>query len=224
MTRASAASILVWDLPVRIVHWLLVALLAFQVVSAWHGGEWMRWHAASGYTILFLIAFRVCWGFVGTRHARFSSFLAGPAAVVRMLPAMFRRKPLEFAGHNPLAGWMVVVLLAALLLQVGTGLFGNDGAGFEGPLATRVTAETSAAITAFHRFNARIVLGLSALHVAAALWHLAFKRDNLIAAMVTGRKALAFDAPETGTVRAAPLLLSLALALLLVYVVLGTAL
>ena len=216
--------ILVWDLPVRIVHWALVALLAFQVFSAWLGGEWMRWHELSGYTILFLVAFRIAWGVVGTRYARFSSFVAGPGAVLRMLPGMLRREPLPFAGHNPLAGWMVLALLAALALQAGTGLFANDGAGFQGPFAAYVSTERSAGITVFHRANARVVLALSALHVAAALWHLLFKRDNLIAAMVTGRKALRFEAPETDGVSAARLLAALFAALLIVYVVAGGAL
>jgi cytochrome b len=224
MTPPKRTAIRVWDLPVRIVHWVLVLLLAFQVLSAWRGGAWMQWHAYSGYCILFVLAFRVAWGFNGTRYARFSSFVAGPRAVLGMLPRMFRREPLPYAGHNPLAGWMVLALLAALALQLATGLFANDGAGFEGPFARLVTADTSASITIFHRANARLVIVLSALHVGAALWHLFFKRDDLISAMVHGRKSLAFEAPETGPGRPRALLVSLAVALILVYVVLGAAL
>lgn len=216
---ATRRAILVWDLPVRLVHWALVLLLGFQVFSAWRGGEWMQWHAYSGYSILFLVTFRVAWGFLGTRYALFSGFLAGPAAVLRMLPAMLRREPLPFAGHNPLAGWMVMALLAALLLQAATGLFANDGAGFQGPLAAYVSTERSADITAIHRANLRVVLLLSGLHVAAAFWHLLFKRDDLISAMFSGRKSLAFDAPEMGPVRPGRLLAALAVALILVYVV-----
>ena len=221
---ASRRAILVWDLPVRLVHWALVLLLAFQVFSAWRGGAWMQWHAYSGYSILFLVAFRIAWGFLGTHYARFSSFLASPAAVLRAVPAVFRRAPMAYAGHNPLAGWMVVALLASLLVQIGTGLFANDGAGFQGPLASRISIDASAGITIFHRANARVVLLLSALHVAAALWHLLFQRDNLFAAMFTGRKALAFDAPETGVIRFGRLLAALCAGLLIVYVVLGAAL
>lgn len=222
---ATRRAIQVWDLPVRIVHWALVALVGFQVLSGWRGGEWMEWHARSGYGILFLVACRIAWGFAGTRYALFSSFLAGPAAVARMLPGLLRRGPLPFAGHNPLAGWMVVALLGALAVQAVTGLFADDGAGFAGPLAARVSAEASASLTAFHRANVRVVLALSALHVAAALWHLLFKRDNLIASMVSGRKWLADDAaPEAGAVRPARLLAALAAALLIVYVGVGAAL
>ena len=215
----SPRAIRVWDLPVRLVHWALVLLLGFQVFSAWRGGEWMQWHAYSGCTILFLVVFRIAWGFLGTRYALFSSFIASPAAVLRMLPAMFRREPLPYAGHNPLAGWMVLAIFVALLLQAATGLFANDGAGFQGPLAGYISTEASAGLTVFHRANIRVVLVLSGLHVGAAFWHLLFKRDDLISAMFHGRKSLRFDAPEMGAIRPARLLLALAVALILVYVV-----
>ena len=137
------AEVEVWDLPVRLVHWALVLLLCFQLTSAHIGGEWMRWHAWSGYTILVLVVFRIVWGFAGTTHARFASFVTGPGAVARFLPRLAAREPLPYASHNPLAGWMIVALLVSLLLQAGSGLFSNDGAGFEGPLASLVGVDAS---------------------------------------------------------------------------------
>jgi cytochrome b len=212
----------VWDLPVRAVHWALAVLFAFQVTSAYLGGDWMRWHAYSGYAILTLVVFRVSWGFAGSRHARFAQFLASPAAVLRFLPQLASREPLPYVGHNPLAGWMVVALLVCLLLQAGSGLFANDGAGFEGPLARLVTLELSGALSQFHRANVKVLTVLIGLHVAAAIFHAVVRRENLIGAMLTGIKRVPL--PESvglespGTLR---ILILLALSLVFVYVVVG---
>ena len=178
----------VWDVPVRLVPWAFVLLLAMQVVTGKLGGSWMTWHVYSGYAAMVLVFFRLAWGFVGSTHARFVSFLAGPRAGLRFARRLFSRQAVPQVGHNPLGGWMVIALLASLLLQVASGLFANDGAATEGPLARYISFEHSGTVTDLHRLNLKLLLVLSGLHVAAALFHWLVKREDLIRAMFTGVK------------------------------------
>jgi cytochrome b len=175
-----------------------VALVATNVVTGFTGGSALRIHRLSGYTILALVLFRAAWGFVGGRHARFGAFLRGPRAIVTFLrETLALRRPLHL-GHNPLAGWMTLALLASLLVQAGTGLFANDDILFEGPLAGAVSKDLSDTLTAVHRRNAKVLLALVAMHVGAVLFHLVVERQNLIVAMFTGRKRWpeASEAPD----------------------------
>jgi cytochrome b len=222
MSPPERAPILVWDLPVRIVHWTLALLFAFQLVTGYLGGDLMPWHGLSGYCILVLVVFRVLWGFAGTRYARFTQFLAGPAEVLRFLPRLGSREPLPYLGHNPLAGWMVVALLVSLLAQAGSGLFANDGADFAGPLASLVTLETSAAFSQFHRANVTLLFVLVCVHLGAAAYHALVRREGVIRAMFTGTKPAAL-AEAMGAAPANPwrVALLLALAMFFVYVVVG---
>lgn len=178
----------VWDLPVRLFHWVLVVLLAFQVASGKLGGEWMAWHARSGYAVLALVVFRILWGFWGGTHARFASFLAGPGATLRFARRLFSREAVPQVGHNPLGGWMVLALVVATLLQAVTGLFANDGAAVEGPLAPLVSIGDSDRLSIFHRWNVTVLLALSGLHLAAVAFHWLVKKENLVGAMFTGVK------------------------------------
>jgi cytochrome b len=196
-------TIRVWDAPVRAVHWVLAVLVATSVATGFTGGNALSLHRFSGYAILALVVFRVLWGFAGGRHAQFATFLRGPRAVatfVRETAAL--RRPLHI-GHNPLAGWMVVALLAALLVQGGTGLFANDDIAFEGPLVRLVGKDLGDLLTAVHRKTARILLALVAMHLGAVLFHFVVERRNLVAAMFTGRASWpeALDAPEPGRPR-----------------------
>ncbi len=198
-----AREIRVWDLPVRTVHWVQVALVATSVATGFTGGNALRLHRWSGYAILALVLFRATWGFVGGHHARFAAFLRGPRAIadfVRETASL--RRPLHF-GHNPLAGWMVLALLAALLAQAGTGLFANDDIAFEGPLATAVAKSLSDALTSAHKINARILIALVAMHLGAVLFHLIIERRNLVAPMFTGRARCpeGLEAPDPGRPR-----------------------
>jgi cytochrome b len=94
----------------------------------------------------------------------------------------------RFLGHNPLGGWSVLLMLASILLQASTGLFANDDIATEGPLASRVSGATSSLLTTLHRINFYVLLALICLHLAAILYYLLVKRENLIGAMITGRK------------------------------------
>ena len=184
----------VWDAPVRLFHWLLVLLFAFMLVSGRIKGDWMVWHMRSGYAILTLVLFRILWGFAGSSYARFSGFLAGPAACLGFAKKLLARAPAPSAGHNPLGGWMVLALLIALLVQTGTGLFANDDILNEGPLASLVTKAMSDQLTSLHHLNLKLLLVLAAVHLLAVGYHALVMKENLIGAMFTGVKLLPKDA------------------------------
>jgi len=195
---AGETQVKVWDAPVRLFHWLLVLLFAFSFFTGKAGSEWTEWHMRSGYTILGLLLFRVMWGFAGSTHARFTSFLAGPTTCLEFAKKLLARAPAPYAGHNPLGGWMVLVLLLALLFQTGTGLFANDDVLWEGPLAALVSKATSDQLTTYHSWNVNFLLLLVGLHVIAVLYHAGFMKENLIGAMFTGVKRM--PAAATGGV------------------------
>jgi len=180
----------VWDLPVRLFHWVLVALFAFMFFSGKMKGNWMEWHMYAGYMILALVLFRILWGFAGSTYARFSSFLAGPSAGIAFVRKLLSRSPVHVPGHNPLGGWMVLVLLLVLLAQAGTGLFSNDDISIEGPLYKFVSKDLSDRLTSFHYYNFYVLLALAAVHIAAVAFHVFVKKENLVSAMFTGVKKL----------------------------------
>ena len=184
--------ILVWDVPVRLFHWLLVALMATSYFSGRAGGDWMQLHFWSGYGILTLLLFRLVWGFVGSTTARFSSFLKGPRAAFTHVAHFFREGGPRDIGHNPLGGAMVLVLIFAVLAQVVTGLFtaDTDTGMVNGPLALKVADKWVERATDFHAWWINVLLILAAVHVAAVVLYLVWKRHNLIGAMVTGRKRI----------------------------------
>ena len=188
MPQEASVAIKVWDVPVRLFHWAIVLLFAVQLATGWIGGNVMSWHSYSGYGVLVLVLFRILWGFAGSTHARFASFIAGPVATLHFAKRLFSREAVPQVGHNPLGGWMVIALVASLALQAATGLFANDGLATEGPLAAFVSLDVSNSISTIHRGNLKVLLALSALHILGVLFHLVVKRDNLIGAMFTGVK------------------------------------
>jgi cytochrome b len=177
-----------WDLPVRIFHWLLVLLVISQITTASIGGNAMQLHALGGYSILALVLFRILWGFLGGTHARFHDFVRGPAAVIRYAKSLRKGPHVEHRGHNPLGGWSVMAMLGSLLVQAATGLFANDDVMMEGPLVKHVSGRSSEIATAIHDVNAAVLLALIAVHVAAVLFYLLARKENLIAPMISGRK------------------------------------
>jgi cytochrome b len=187
----ASVTIKVWDAPVRLFHWLLVALITVSVSTGYIGGNWMRWHVWSGCAILGLLIFRLLWGFAGSTTARFAHFVRGPSAALGYARGLLGRTPSHTPGHNPLGGWMVVALLLSAALQAGTGLFSNDDIATEGPLYDKVSKATSDTISAVHQANAVVLLTLIGLHVAAVLFYLWYKRENLLRPMITGRKQIA---------------------------------
>ena len=181
-------AIKVWDLPVRIFHWVLVLVFAFQAVTGWIGGYLMQYHLYSGYALLVGVVFRIIWGFAGGTHARFMSFIAGPIATLRFARRLFSKQAVPQLGHNPLGGWSVILMLASLALQGATGLAANDGVITDGPFAKAVGIEVSNIISEVHRWNFWVLVVLSSLHILAVLFHWLVKDDNLMGPMFTGIK------------------------------------
>jgi cytochrome b len=174
--RASGTvRILVWDAPVRVFHWLMVALF----VGAWLTAESERWrlvHATLGYTMVGLVAFRIVWGLMGTRYARFSAFVRSPAAVIRYMVSIVKGHPERHVGHNP-AGAIAIVAMLLVTWAVGvTGwaAYNNTAGEWLGEL---------------HGGVANAMLALVAIHVIAVLASSILHHENLIGAMVTGYKS-----------------------------------
>ncbi len=180
----------VWDLPVRLFHWSLVGLFGFLFWSGKTGGNAMEYHMYAGYTVLALVLFRLMWGFAGSTHARFSGFLAGPRRSIAFARKLLSSAPVASAGHNPLGGWMVVVMLGSLLLQTGTGLFSNDDIATEGPLTGLISKALSDRLSTIHTWNFDFLLVLAGVHIVAVLFHVSVKKENLVSAMFTGVKKL----------------------------------
>jgi cytochrome b len=171
----------VWDLPTRLFHWLLVVL----VVAAYLTQEFdaMVWHQRVGLGLLGLLVFRLIWGVIGSRHARFADFLRGPAAM-RAYP----RGEWQGLGHSPPGGWSVLLLLALPLMLVGTGLFANDDVAFKGLLAAWVDKAVSDRLTGLHHLVFNLLLVVVGLHVAAIAYYRLVRRQDLLRPMWTGWK------------------------------------
>lgn len=174
----------VWDLPTRLFHWLLVALVG---LSWWSGkNDRMDLHIWSGIGVLTLLAFRLLWGFFGSSTARFASFVRGPKAVFGYLRGQWRG-----IGHSPLGALSVIALLGALAVQVGLGLLSSDEDGLvSGPLASLVSLDASEEIADLHDDFFDIVLILIGIHVAAILFYRLFLGKKLTGAMISGKAAI----------------------------------
>ncbi len=197
----------VWDAPTRLFHWSLAAALG---VSWWSGEEGdFTVHFIAGHVVVGLLLFRLLWGVVGSETARFATFVRGPGAIAAYLRRMIGKTPDYSVGHNPAGAIMVVALLLLVAVQAGTGLFASENtwAFVSGPLAGLVGADLSGTLTSLHKgmlFD--VLVGLAAVHIAAAFLYLIVKRENLIGPMVLGRKALPADKAEPPPRLASPLL------------------
>jgi cytochrome b len=212
----------IWDAPVRIVHWLLVPLIAASWWTAENGQ--LQYHRYSGYTLLGLLCFRIYWGFAGSTTARFSSFVRGPRAILaylRHLPERTSSHAPAVPGHNPLGALSVLALLGLLLLQVTLGLFAVDVDGIEsGPLSTYVSFDTGRSCAHWHETVFNVLVGMIALHVAAVLFYLLYKRDNLISVMVRGWRHWPTDpAPSVSMASSVRLIAGIGLAALIVWAI-----
>lgn len=169
----SSATIRVWDLPVRMFHWLLVATILVAFLSSEEGSALARWHVPAGWVAAVLIAFRLVWGLVGGEHARFVNFLK-PGRIAHHLRSLLVGKPERSIGHNALGGLAIIALLGTVggIIYTGATMQGEGGEGL-------------------HETLANILLGLIALHVAAVIAMSLLTRDNLIRAFITGRKRAA---------------------------------
>lgn len=180
---------LVWDWPLRLWHWLFaVAVLGAWISGQWGGYDWRQWHFWFGQTAIGLLIFRLVWGFVGTRYARFGSFVPGAKLLWAYLKTLPRRNAPETAGHNPLGAVAVVAMLAVLAVQAGSGLFISDDILYEGPWFVAVSGDTADLASSIHHRLAWPVGVLLGLHLVAIVFYRLYKRQRLTRAMITGRK------------------------------------
>lgn len=180
----------VWDLPLRLFHWLLAAAVIAAMLTGQVGGNLMVWHGRLGILIAGLLGFRLAWGIVGSTHSRFASFVRGPAAIIAYL-----RGHWHGLGHNPLGALSVLGLLTVLALQATGGLFANDDIAFQGPLYGLVSKDTSDWMTGLHRKGFWLVLALVGLHLAAIVFYTRVKGEKLVGAMLNGHKEVIGNQP-----------------------------
>ena len=177
---------LIWDIPTRLFHWAIVITLCYSWYSMEEGN--LDHHFLSGYTALALILFRIIWGIIGTRYAKFGSFVYKPSELLAYMKSFFNREGGKYAGHNPLGSLSVFALLLVILVQTGTGLFADDEYYYFGPLNDYVSGSTAGRITEFHAQNAQFIFWLAILHIVAIVFYRVFKKEKLFLAMITGKK------------------------------------
>jgi len=178
----------VWDLPVRLFHWLLVGLIGFSWWSV--KSHHVDWHIWSGIAILTLLLFRLMWGFVGSSTARWTNFIRGPRAVLDYLRGRW-----VGIGHTPLGGLSVVAMFLLMGTQVGLGLFNEDEDGlYAGPLANFLSPDTTEKIHELHELNFKLLLGLIVLHIGAIIYY-RVRGKQLTMPMISGRGATNPAAP-----------------------------
>jgi cytochrome b len=182
MAASAPVKVRVWDAAVRIGHWTLVACVALAWFTR-HGGG--RWHEWAGYAVLVVVAWRVLWGFAGSRHARFADFLHSPKATFDYARQVAAGREPRHLGHNPLGGWMIVALLVTLVLAAGSGwLYTTDR--FWGV----------AWVEEAHDILANMLFVLAGIHVAGVVGTSLRHRENLVAAMLHGDKRAGDEPPR----------------------------
>ncbi len=170
----------IWDLPTRLFHVALALCITGAIVTVKLGGNWMDWHVRLGIATLALVVFRILWGVLGPRYARFASFYASPLRVWA-----YFKTPSKQAGHNPLGAWSVFGMLGVIGWQGLTGLFANDDILTQGPFAANVSTALSERLTGLHQFNETFLYAIIGLHMAAILFY-TLKGQRLIMPMIHG--------------------------------------
>lgn len=206
--------LLVWDLPVRLFHWLLV----ISLLSSWYTSDGERglidYHLKIGYFILGLILFRITWGIFGTHYARFVQFIPTKTELQNYLKKSKQEKGYTTVGHNPLGGLMVVFMLSLMLSQAISGLFMNDDVFTTGPYYESASSSVQKVMSFIHHNVFDVILIVSALHIGAIFYYLLAKKINLIVPMISGYKLRDSDGEKTSGIKSSKLLLALIIILL----------
>ena len=176
-------SLLVWDLPTRLFHWLLVICIIGLFVTGKQSD--MERHLPLAYFTLGLIIFRVLWGFVGSYYSKFDALQLSPITTFAYIKNKMHS---NYPGHNPLGSWGVVALLVFLSTQLITGLFANDSVMTNGPLSYFISNELSDKLTGIHVFNMNILLGLIGIHIIGVLFHMYIMKEDIFRGMITGKR------------------------------------
>lgn len=196
--------VLIWDLPTRLFHWLLALSFALTYIFAQLGSEYIEWHLRCGYVVLGLMIYRVIWGLIGTKYARFTALPISPKNVIGYLKAFNEKTDKDadnkdtnkYLGHNPLGSLMVLFFVVSLLLQAGSGLFMDDEIFTTGPYVGYFGESFDKIMSTIHHNLADGILIAVVLHIVAVLYYLKIKRQNLIKPMITGKKAV--NEPQAG--------------------------
>ncbi len=182
---AEASTVKVWDPLIRVFHWSLVFFFLLAFIS---GDDWQALHVQAGYAVSLLIAFRLLWGLVGTRNARFLTFVKSPAVMLVYLKSILSFKVPHYLGHNPLGAAMVVVLLLSIALVSFSGMVLIAGEG-SGPLAgTLLSSWNGDWMEEVHEFFANFTLLMVVIHVSGVIFSSFLEGENLPKSMMTGRK------------------------------------
>lgn len=175
-----------WDLPTRLFHWLLVIVVSAAFVTGQLGGNLITVHGKLGIAVVGLLAFRLVWGLIGSTPSRFLHFAPTPGRIRAYLRGQWQGH-----GHNPLGALSVFALLGLLAIQAGTGLVANDDIAFTGPLYSLIDEDLALRLTGLHKQLAWGLLGFIGVHVAAIIFYVRIKKDNLVKPMITGWKETA---------------------------------
>jgi len=182
---------LVWDIPVRLFHWLLVLCLLGQWFTAEVLEDAMDIHFYIGYFTLGLIIFRLIWGFIGTKYAKFSNFIAGPKAIFAYSKSVLTKQHTFSIGHNSLGGLILPAVIILVGLQAISGLFTTDDIVYSGPYYASANDELQQYMQWLHHNIFDLLLAVIGLHLVAIGWYLVFLKHNLIRPMLDGKKAVA---------------------------------
>ncbi|MGH1438872.1 MAG: cytochrome b/b6 domain-containing protein [Cellvibrionaceae bacterium] len=184
--NSAGDSTIIWDALIRLSHLSYIILLPSLYWTATQG--MMDIHQYLGISLLSIVTIRIFWGFFGSRTSRFSSFITSPKVVLEYSRSFFNRNSKHFNTHNPMGGYMVIVMLLLLLLQGGLGLFATDDIIFEGPLAHFVSYDLSVELTGWHHTLFDYILAAIICHILAVIWYQFYKRQALVQAMIHGKK------------------------------------
>mgnify|MGYP003334969311 FL=1 len=188
----------VWDLPTRVFHLLLALCVLGLVITGDNGDLAMAVHFYLGYTVLTLVFFRIIWGVVGGHWSRFASFIPSPSSLLSYVRNFQNPDAKPSVGHNPLGAISVLVFLIVLLLQGLSGLMSDDDISISGPWAALVPNSWVAIATKYHTgIGFPLILVLIGVHIAAVLYHLHAKKQNLIRPMIDGDKLTPPDTPAS---------------------------
>lgn len=181
---------LVWDIPVRLFHWLLVICLLGQWLTADVLDDAMDIHFYIGYFTLGLVIFRLMWGFVGTKYAKFNSFVSGPKSMLTYLRSVKSKQHNVSVGHNSVGGLLLPAVIVLVGLQAISGLFTSDDIVYSGPYYDSANADLQEYMQWLHHNIFDILLAIIGLHLIAIGWYLFFLKHNLIRPMFDGKKTV----------------------------------
>jgi cytochrome b len=179
---------LIWDLPLRIFHWLF----ALTVLGSWYtseqGSDLIEYHMQLGYFAIGLLIFRVTWGIVGPKHARFSQFVPSISTLIKYIRGIKQNKTYHSPGHNPLGSLMVILMIVLITLQAVSGLFINDDVFSSGPYYGSIEPSTEKVMSFLHHNLFNVMIIAIFLHLIAIAYYWKIRKENLILPMITGKK------------------------------------